>query len=306
MLYLLAVLLPVLWALCPVVVRTTQGAFAPYWAFALRAMVAASISLPLLVWIRWRSWEKSRAQFSSAWLGQAVLTGPLLYGSIFLANHSLHFTTVGKAVFYASCYAILVPLWKSVVMHQPLSPMGRWSIVLATLGLGSISGFNLLELNGGDLIALGSALCFTAYMLMLEAAPQLTAQPFMLNAVQNLVIAPLAIGLAYGMEGSKNPLLFLISGSVRLEEVALPWGGILVLGIFVSWLSCVLQVYVQNKLPSHVVGVILLLDSPLACFGAYVLLGENPAWWTVAGGVLIFFASLLMVASRWQEKAANR
>jgi drug/metabolite transporter (DMT)-like permease len=299
MLFLTALVPPLMWALSPLAVRMTHQAYDPYWAFALRSTLAACISLPVLYATR-------RRAFSWPQVLRAAQSSVLIYAAVFLSNLSFRYTTIGKAVFYASAYFLMVPLWKTIVYRYPLKRSAQLSLLLALLGLACISKFDLMVLNQGDVLGLASAVFSAAYMLLLDRSPQLTARPFTLNAIQCLCIAPLAL-LGANVYDQDTDLLPLVGAALQQGELTSPLLGILLLGCCVSWFSYSAQAYAQNRLPAHVVGVILLLDSPLACVGALVFLGEVPSAWTVCGGALIFAAALLMVAgAKPRNEAAAR
>jgi drug/metabolite transporter (DMT)-like permease len=300
--FLLALIPPLMWAVSPIAVRWTHQAYDPYWAFALRTCLAACFSLPVLLVAR-------KIPLGFAFVKRAAQTSCLVFAAMFLSNVALKYTSVGKAVFYSSSYFILVSLWSFGVRRQPISALILLSLVIALLGLGCISEFTLQVFNLGDALGVVSACFFAAYMVVLEAEPGLTARPFALNALQCLFMAPMSLGLAK-YYNAQSDLIPLVEDALSRGDFTLPLVGVLLLGTCVSWLSYSAQTYAQNKLPAHVVGVILLLDSPLASLGGYVFLGDSPSRWTVVGGSLIFGAALLMVAgsrsTRRSEFSVNK
>jgi drug/metabolite transporter (DMT)-like permease len=139
------------------------------------------------------------------------------------------------------------------------------------------------DLNIGDFLTLLCALSGALHIIYIEKVVNSIESSIEFNFLQSFFVAIFSISTAYIFKG---PVNFLLLKDIHSKAVL----GVFYLGIVSSMISFSLQVVAQKKIPSHIVGLIFLTESPFAAFFGYLVFGE------VLNGLNILGASLIMLA----------
>jgi len=111
--------------------------------------------------------------------------------------------------------------------------------------------------------------------------------PIEFNFLQNFFVAIYSTAFAFFFSGpiSLAPLLDFHSEAVK---------GLLFLGIISSMIAFSIQVIAQKKIPSHIAGLIFLMESPFAAIFGYFVFGELLNTLNILGGLMIILSVLLV------------
>ena len=173
-----------------VVIKVTAGGFSPVFAAGLRS---AGAVLVLLLWmyLRGNSFRVPRAAWPAG-----LLSGVLFAVEFMFLFSALDLTTVSRAsvIFYS------MPVWLALAAHmvipgERLTPIRVWGLLLAMAGVAialSDRGSGQVSWTG-DLMALGSALCWAAIALCVRITPLSSVAPAPQLLCQVVVSAPLLL-----------------------------------------------------------------------------------------------------------------
>lgn len=275
---LLLLVATVIWGYAFVAVRFTLGVFDPYWTNALRFLVAGTLSLPYLIYIK--SFTRSHKVLKEAFISSLFLLGILLFQTVGL-NH----TTVAKSGFITTLYAFFIPMI-SMVFFKKKFKASFWILVLISMvGMAFMCNLELSGLNQGDFFTFLCALSGAGHIMYIGKIAKQVPNPVEFNFLQNIFMALMATSIALIMSG---PLNYELIFNERALE------GILFLGIVSSMISFTIQVIAQKKIPDHVAGLIFLMESPFAAFFGFMILGEKLSPLNLVGASLIIFAIILI------------
>ena len=214
------------------------------------------------------------------------ITGGTLY---FLAeNTALQYSTASNVAILVSSTPVLTAIVMSVLYKEErlnARQAGGSALAFAGMVMVVLNGHFVLHLNPkGDALALGAALCWTAYSSIFQKVNKRYDVRFITRKV-----------FFYGVLGIIPCFLFLGPPSVDAAIIAKPavWGNLLYLGIVASMLCFVLW--------NHAVGILgtvrttnLLYSQPFfTMLVAAMVLREKITWMAIAGAVLIVLGMVL-------------
>lgn len=218
-----------------------------------------------------------------------LICGLALFFASSMQQVGLVYTDAGKAGFITAMYIVLVPILGLFLGQKP-PRSAVFSVVLAVIGLYLLSCLGVTEVNRGDLLLMGCALCFAVQITCIDRLAG-TLDGLRLNCVQCLVVIALSlpcIGLTETVDvenliACRYPLLF---------------AGVLSMGIAYS-----LQIVGQKDVEPTTASLIMSLESVFAVIGGWWLLGERMAPQEMLGCGLVFAA---VVISQLPQKTSKK
>lgn len=266
---------PVLWVVGAALLFSTGGAAIKTGAFT--AMQVASLrsgiaALALLLFIG------GRARWSWRVAPVAIVYAVTLV--LFVSSTKL--TTAASAIFLQAT----APLY--IVALAPLLLRER---------------FDRRDLLFVGAAAAGLALCFAGRADATATAPD-PVTGNLLGAACSVTWAFTLLGLRWGEQHAPGTALAsVIAGNVLAfasgittivplpEATAGEWATLIYLGIFQIGLAYVLLTSAVGQLPALQMSLLLLLEPVLNPIWTWLVRGENPGTWTLAGGTIIIAAS---------------
>jgi drug/metabolite transporter (DMT)-like permease len=208
------------------------------------------------------------------WLA-AIELGTLLWLGFATQTIGLRYTTVDRSAFITSMSVIIVPVFAGMMGRST-----RWIVWLAALV--ALAGVGLLSHDGsppnrGDLWTLLCAVFWAIYIARLEGfTAALPSRP--LTAVQLWVVVLLSAGWT------------LAAGPPRQ---AIPWPGILYLGLFATAATTWFQTLGQKWVSAGQAAVLYTLEPLWAAGFSWIFLRETLGKSGLVGGAMILGAALL-------------
>lgn len=247
--------------------------------------------VPLLLLARFVSGREGTPAFGGLNLGSlglAALAGVFFAIDLALWHLGILRTTLANATLLTNAATFLLPLWGFVVLRQRPGRPARAALLAAALGTALLLGrsADLSPRNfTGDLLCLGAALFYTAYLLTIEKMrSRLAAMPL------------LALATAFGAV-TMLPLALLEPGAFWPGN----WTPILVLAFGSQLFGQGLVVYAVGHLRPIVVGLALLIQPAISATVGALRFGEVPGVWELTGAGLVVAALLLV---RLPDRAA--
>jgi len=235
----------------------------------IRSAIAAAVLFALVPACR------KRLTWSTGWAAIPFAGAILLY---VLATKR---TTAANAIFLQSTAPVYVLLLSPFLLKERATRQELWSLPFFLLGLGLFFGDDLqpghLE---GNVLALGSGACLAlAVMGLRKAGPAGTAAIAWGNVLCALASLPF-------MTGGRLPTL-------------LEWTVLAYLGVFQIGLAYVLFTRALERLRAVEASLLMLVEPVLNPVWTWLLVGEKPGPWALAGGAVI------LVATGWRIVSAT-
>lgn len=277
------VLATIIWGGTFVATRAGLEFVSPLLIIAIRFLVSFAVLGPVLL-LAGRRWARH------ARLG--ALLGLVLAGGYILQTIGLEYTTASRSAFLTYLFAILIPPLQRFVSRRRLSAgnvIGLGIVIAGTLLLTHPWGSGTW--NTGDVITLGSAVCFALFIVLIDRFGQEVP----------------AIDLV--------PVQFLVAGSIALvgallfEEVRwVPVPAALGAVAYLTFLGTIGALGLQTVFQVYTTPVrattIYALEPVFAAIFGIALLGERVGVIELAGGTVILAGVLL--SEVWEHVLHHR
>lgn len=210
----------------------------------------------------------------------SLLPAALLYLTLILQTWGLKTTTATNSSFITTLYVIMIPLMRSFMGHEKMTPRIWLSVMLALIGTGLIVQIqNFTEIHLGDFLTFLCAIAAAFHLLIMGKVAPKSTNDFATNVFQSFWVCLFSLALL-----PVEPK-WSLSG---MDSTA--WAGLLILTLGASLIAFYLQVRAQKKVSPSIAGIMFLLESPFACLFAFIFLGELFNSWQWFGSFLIIAA----------------
>ncbi len=284
-----ALVATIVWSGNFVAARAVADLVPPWQCNFGRWLVALIVLLPFALKELRRDWVALRRHW--VWLSIMAVSGVTLFNTL-LYEAARTTESLNMALLVPTAPVIML-LGSRLLYGEPLTPrrlagMGLVSIgVILVVSRGDWARLAALRLNPGDFLALGGALCFGLYsLLMRRRPPDISALSF--NA------ATFALGLIFALPG------VLVEAAVLPPAVLSPVTATAVLyaGVGCSCLAFWLWTLAVDRVGAARAGMIYYSLPVFAAAEAALLLGERITPLQVVGGVLIVGGILAAVTEQ--------
>ncbi|WP_426415689.1 DMT family transporter [Aestuariirhabdus sp. LZHN29] len=215
------------------------------------------------------------------WIG-GLLAGCVMFGGFTFQQIGLLHTTAGNAGFITGMYIVMVPI-VGTLLGQSTNPQTWIGVLLAVLGLYSLTIGPEFKVNYGDMLELVGALFWTAHVLIIGWLSR-KVDAISLSICQFAVAALLAM------------LFAITTETPTMQGFQAAWMPLLYAGIASSGIACTLQIIAQRKVEPSVTALILSTEAIFAVIGGWMLLGESMGSKQLLGCCLMLMG---MLVSQW-------
>ena len=270
-------LMCLIWGATFSLVRESLAATDPYLYLALRFSLALPLSA--LLFHRHLSLRDKALMRSGLLLGLAM-TGGFLFQTVGLA-----YTTASRSGFITAIYIVLVPLLLALKRRRLPARAVLLAAVLATLGVGLLSG-GLDAFRGGGWLGLGETLTllcgmFFALQILLSGALPTAENQWTLHFWQLATVTVLAW------------LCWFVFGTATITPDLQLVISLLFTGVLGTVIAFAFQLRYQRETTAERAAVVFSLEPVFAAVTAFLLLGERLGGLELLGGGLILIALLL-------------
>jgi drug/metabolite transporter (DMT)-like permease len=259
--------------------------------------------------IAWPARHKLSALERDDWLeaGKLSLIGNLIYYStlaaaIQLADPPLPTMIIGALPLVIAICANLKDAslpWRKLGLPLSIIALGIACVNHEELTLlqGS-SGFNLSRHLGGAALAFIALACWTWYPIRnsrwLQHRPNLHSSTW--ATAQGLTTLPLALlgyaaAVSFAVGKGKSISIITVFGPTPLKYVTLMF----ILGFFASWLGTLFWNQASQRLPTSLVGQLIVFETLSALLYAYLWRSTMPGWLSTSGIALLIVGVVLGV-----------
>ena len=257
-----------------VVIKVVNDGFGPIFSAGLRSAGA------VVVLYLWMCWRRMSLAVPKAAVPAGILTGVLFGVEFMMLFSALDLTTVSRAsvIFYS------MPVWLALAAHftmpeDKMSSGKAFGLVLAMSGV-ALALLDRKDVSAnlmGDLLALGSAMCWAGIALCVKATPLVSVPPAKQLMFQVVVSTPILLFAAW------------ISGDFFRDPQMIHYAGLVFQIVAVASLGFLLWFWLLTIYPASSVASFSFLSPVFAVLLGWLLLGE-------AVGLRVWIA-LALVAS---------
>ncbi|HEX2652884.1 MAG TPA: DMT family transporter [Xanthobacteraceae bacterium] len=288
--YTILLLMPLMFALNPVIGRATVMTVTPWTLADLRWTLASAILLPFA----WSGLRRHASQLLSAFhvIAALGLLGVWIGGGIVYS--SLQSTTASNGLLIYMAAPVIVILLDALINREPLSLLRSLGVTLAFLGVasivlrGNIDTLRTLKFNSGDLAMVFAAISWALYSLLLKH-----------KALRGLPPLPLFCSISLAGTAMLTPMMLwetLTSGGWPSDLKT--WTSIAGLALIPSVLAFSAYQYGIAKVGASITSVFLYLMAPYGVILAVIFLGEPFQFYHGIGLALIILG--IVLATRTQ------
>ncbi|MFL6388783.1 MAG: DMT family transporter [Terriglobales bacterium] len=243
-------------------------------------MVVAAVLLALF-------YRKKIAVLTKPALMAGVLVGIFLYAGYAFQTSGLKLTTPSKSAFLTGTSSVLVPLFLVAIWHVRIHLWRVAGILLALVGLflmtvpggpGGLADF--ANVNLGDLLTVGCAICFTFHVIFVGRA----SQRFPFEQVAFLQVATAAVLMTIS-----TPLLEHSYFRATPTVIA----AILITGVLCTAVAFSIQSWAQQFTPATHTALIFTTEPVFAWLTSFIYLHERLGLRARAGALLILGGVLI-------------
>ena len=281
---LLLLLGSVIWGAAFAAQRAGMDSMGPFAFNGIRMLLAGIIMIPVAAYADRRKHSGTAVSRPDPKTQRkaGLICGVLLFAASSLQQMGLVSTTAGKAGFITALYVVLVPVAAWLVLRQHPGRIIWIGVILALVALWLLcirpgEGFTL---QGGDLLVLGCAICFTAQILFVDhyaplvSGTKMARDEFLVTGVLSMIPALLTETITWdGIRAAMIPILYA--------------------GIMSGAVGYTLQIIGQRDTDPTVASLLMCLESVFALLTGAVLLNEKMTAREAVGCLLMFTAVIL-------------
>jgi drug/metabolite transporter (DMT)-like permease len=276
---LLLVMIAFIWGSTFVLVKEALNDASPLALNSARMIVAAV----LLAFF----YRKKIAVLTKPALMAGVLVGVFLYAGYAFQTSGLKLTTPSKSAFLTGTSSVLVPLFLVAIWHVRIHLWRVVGILLALVGLflmtvpGGPGGLvDFANVNMGDLLTVGCAICFTFHVIFVGRA----SQRFPFEQVAFLQVGTAAILMTLSTPLLEHPYF-------RATPTVI--AAILITGVLCTAVAFSIQSWAQQFTPATHTALIFTTEPVFAWLTSFIYLHERLGLRAGAGAVLILGGVLI-------------
>jgi drug/metabolite transporter (DMT)-like permease len=257
----------------------------PFTYLAVRFTIGAVLLVVLL--------PPSRLAMPERQWRKALAVGMVFFFGYALQTVGLGLTTASKTAFITGLSTGIVPVISAAWVRRWPRPSVMVGIGAATVGLSLLTLNGSAQVNMGDLLVLGCAVCFALHIVLVgRLARSIDPVPF--AAAQVLPVGLLSTVAA----AAERPLLTVTAVTAPL------WGMIVFMAITATVFAMLIQTWAQRfTTPSHT-GLMFTFEPVAAALAAFLILGEVLSGRQAIGAALIL-AGILIAELKQDAREAN-
>jgi drug/metabolite transporter (DMT)-like permease len=276
---LLLVMIAFIWGSTFVLVKAALNDASPLVLNSARMAIAAVL---LAVFYR-----KKISVLTKPSLKAGLLAGIFLFAGYAFQTTGLKLTTPSKSAFLTGTSSVLVPIALVAIWHVRIHLWRVVGIMLALAGLflmtvpaGPSGLADFANVNMGDLLTIGCAICFTFHVIFVGRA----SQRFPFEQVAFLQVATAAILMALSTPLLEHPYF-------RATPTAI--AAILITGILCTAVAFSVQSWAQQFTPATHTALIFTTEPVFAWLTSFIYLHERLGLRAGAGALLILAGVLI-------------
>jgi drug/metabolite transporter (DMT)-like permease len=258
------------WGSGNVVNKTVLDHIDPMLAIGLRCCIAFLLLVPL-------AWRDMRGPRPVGWLLSACGVACSFAGAMVLQQYAFAGTSVTNAGFLVNTCSILTPIFAWVLLREAAHPAIILAASITLVGIFLMTGgqWSFAAMQSGDVISLGSAICYALWMVLLGRHLRRFGHPGLMCAFQ------------FGASGICFLALAMARGLPPAAQIVAALPDLLYLGIIATGCAFLLQARAQQHVSASCAAIIASAESLFGAALAHLLLAEQTTGIGLMGAALI-------------------
>jgi len=226
-------------------------------------------------------WYEKRTDF---WI--SALSGIFLGLHFYTWIASLKFTSISSSVALVTTQPVFVAILGYIFLKERIGGIGICAVIMAIIGSYFIArgdfAIDSVHLKG-DILAIAGALTAAAYLFIGRfVRRRVNLMPYVVTVYSIASIVILILGL--------------LTGTFKAPSVKIDYLIFFLLALGPTILGHNLYNFALRHLPVFPVGMSIIGEPVLATIWGIIILGENPIFTTIIGGVIIILAVAMVFA----------
>lgn len=282
---LMLVLVTLFWGVSYLLIDISLTDIDPFTLNSLRFLIAFFVAL-LIAFPKLKTVNKITLQYSA-------LIGFALFFVYIGATFGVRYTSLSNAGFLCGLTVIITPVLAFFFKKERPGKKLGITILMCLVGIGLLTLNKELKPAFGDVLCLICAFAYAIDLLITETAVKKEeVDAFQLGVFQ------------LGFTGIYNLMMAFVVEEPHIPESGKVWASVLVLAIFCTGLSFVVQAVAQQYTSASHVGVIFALEPVFAGVVAFFFAGEVLSLQAYFGATLLV-GSLFVMELDWKKMMNN-
>ena len=270
------------WGITFTVIKSALDHIDPYYFIVFRFLVSA---LPFLFFIKkWNEFLKRDL------IKDALILGVLNLACYILQTVGLLYTTATNSAFITSFYVLFVPFIGFLLFKSKITVVAVIASILAFVGLSLLMSFDLSNMNFGDIITFGCAVCYAGHIVF-------TGKITHKHNTINLVFYQISFVSVFGF-------VFVPFGNGKLDLNFEVISVIIFTALFCTTFAVFMQTKYQKIVKATTTAVIFATEPVFATLAAAVLNNEILHYYQYIGCSMIVLATIV-VQIKFSNKFIN-
>ena len=266
----LLIFITIIWGATFIMVKDALNDAGPFAFATIRFALAGILTILIL--------NKNIINLSKTELHAGLIAGFFLFGGYAFQNFGLLHTSASKSAFITSVSVLLVPVILYIFKIQKIKPKIWIAVILATLGLYILLNPIGGDMNIGDILTFGCALCFAIHIIFQDYYIKKNVRVLHFFLIQTWTVAILSY-----------------TNSILFEPIFAIWSpklinAILITGIAGTFIAILVMIWAQKILNPSQTAIIFTLEPVFAALFAFIFAGEILGIGGYIGGTLIVLA----------------
>ena len=245
-----------------------------------RMFFAVLLILPLSLTI----YRRNFSEFSRRTFIMTLIAGVFLGWHFFFWIESLNHTTIASSVVLVTTQPVFVAIIARLILEEKIGLRGIIAIFMAIAGTILIAGFDLglkRDYFWGDMLALAGAVMAAIYMFIGRIVrTKISVFPYIFTVYST---AAVALGV-----------ILLFKGDFKTSYPSMDYLFFLLLAVGPTLIGHSIYNYILKHIKAHKVSLSIVGEPVLASIWAIFIFTEYPSIGTIAGGIIILSALVLV------------
>ena len=238
--------------------------------------LSAFLLLGILFW-------KSVIHVNRQTLKYSLYVGLALSGTYIFYGYGLPLTSISNASFVCALPVVFTPIFDFIIHRNRPGKNFGIALVVCTVGLALLTLQDSLKPALGDIICLGTPICYSMDLLITD------------KAVNDPAVDPLGLGVCQlGIVGLITLVFSLLIETPHLPTTPATWAAALFLGILCTGVAFVVQSTQQKYTNASHVGLIFTLEPVFASIVAFLFAKERLNVRGYIGAALMLLSLVMM------------
>jgi drug/metabolite transporter (DMT)-like permease len=265
------------WGTGNVAQQTVLEHIGPLMTTGLKSLIGAMVIMPYCL-----NADRERPPLESAGIAFGLVVILSFVAATTLMQIAYGLTTVTNAGFLVNIATVLTPIFAWLFLRQRPGNIIWFAAIATFFGAVLIGGGHIGALTSGDILSLGSAVCFAVWMVSLGEFVTRFGRVGLITIAQFGIAALICTPWGFAQEAPALAAIYAAAPEL------------LYIGIVSTGGAYLLQAIAQRHTSSSEAAVIVSAEAVIGAFAAFLILGEHVSFERAIGAALIVVGIILV------------